>query len=169
MDGAHGEFGLGFNELGHGIGEAGEVALVHGLGVLEARRGPNETDVREGVDAELGEGELGLLELDVAEEELGVGRVVGEEGGGDDGEFVAELGEAELRLVVELCGVKEKEDGVRARGFHGGEEAGEGLVVQPDYARFGSGLQGEQFAHSLVGGGHRGGDEHHQYQQRELR
>ena len=130
MDGAHGEVSLGLDELGHGVGEAGEVALVHGLGVLEAHVGPNEADVGEGVDAELGEGELGLLELDVAEEELvGVGRVVvGQEGGGDDGEFVAELREAELRLVVELRRVEEEEDGVRARGFHGGEEAGRGWL-----------------------------------------
>jgi len=122
--------------------------------------------VREGVDAELREAELGLLELDVAEEEFGIRRrVVGEERGCDDGEFVAEFGEAELRLVVELRGVEEEEDGVGPRGFDGGEEAGERLVVEVDYARFGSGLKGEQFAHSFVLGGRHGGYGHREDQQ----
>lgn len=41
VDGTHGEFGLGLDELGHGLGESGEVALVHGLGVLQAHVRPN--------------------------------------------------------------------------------------------------------------------------------
>ena len=117
----------------------------------------------EGVDAELGEGELRLLEFDVAEEELrarGVGGVaVGDEGGGDDGELVVELAEAELGLVVELGGVEEEEDGVGARVGDGGEEAGEGLVVETDDSRFGSGLEGEELRHALLAGVGGGGGE----------
>lgn len=138
MDGSHGDPGFGFDELGHGLGEPGEIALVHGLGVLETLGGTHEANVGEGVDAELGEGELGFFEFDVAEEEFTVDLVVivvvGDEGGGDEGEFVAEVEEAELGLVVELDGVEEEDEGVGARGVDGGEEAREGLVVEVDHA-----------------------------------
>lgn len=136
MDGSHRDPGFGFDELGHGLGEPGEIALVHGLGILETLGGAHEANVGEGVDAELGEGELGFFEFDVAEEEFTVVRVVGDEGGGDEGEFVAEVEEAELGLVVELDGVEEEDEGVGAWGVDGGEEAREGLVVEVDHAGF---------------------------------
>lgn len=76
--------------------------------------------MRKGVDPEEVEGRLGFAELDVAEEELGVGVVVvGDERRGDEGEFLAEFAEVEFGLVVELGGVKEDEERVRARGLRG--------------------------------------------------
>lgn len=74
-----------------------------------------------GVDAEEVERRLRFAKLDVGEEELGVGVVVvGDEGRGDEGEFLAELAEVEFGFVVELGGVEEDEDRVRARDFGGG-------------------------------------------------
>lgn len=63
--------------------------------------------MREGIDAKERETGLGLLELDVAEEDLGMGRrrwvlIVGDEGGGDYGELLVEVLEVELLLVMEL-------------------------------------------------------------------
>lgn len=70
----------------------------------------------EGVDAEQLKGRLGFAELDVTEEELGVGAVVvGDERRGDDFEFPAEFPEAEFRFVVEIGGVEEDEKRVRTR------------------------------------------------------
>lgn len=157
MDRANGELSLRFDEFGHGLGQSREISLVHLIGVLEAVIGADEPDVRKGIDAEEGETGLRLLEFDVAEEDLGVGRrrrilIVGYEGVGDDGELVAEFLEVELLLVVELNGVEEDDERVGSRGLGGGEEARDGVVVKVDHARCGSGLEVEEFGDSVGAG-----------------
>lgn len=159
-DGADLEPRAGLDELGHGVGEAGEVGLVHLLGVGEAGVvGADEADVGQRVDPELREGVLRLGELDVGEEEggggVGVG-VVGEEGGGEQRELAAELGEVEVGLGVERGGVEEEEHGVGPRG-RGGEEAGDGGVGEVDHAGWGAGAEGLQLADQVVGAGGVGG------------
>lgn len=132
MDGTHGKFSSGLDELGHRLSHSGEIPLVHLLRVIFQGfgGGADEADVGEGVDAEEVEGRLGFAELDVAEEELGIGAVVvGDERGGDEGELVPEFPEVELGFVVELGGVEEDDERVRARSFRGCQEFGDGPVV----------------------------------------
>lgn len=154
MDRANRELGLGFDEFGHGLGQSGEIALVHLIGVLKAVRGADEADVRKGIDAKEGETGLGLFELDVAEEDLGVGGgrrvlIVGDERVGDDGELFAEVLEVELLLVVELDGVEEDGERVGSGCLDGGEEAREGQVVQADHTRFRTRLEVEELGDSV--------------------
>nr|DAD20564.1 TPA_asm: hypothetical protein HUJ06_022027 [Nelumbo nucifera] len=108
-------------------------------------------DVREGIDAEKGEGRLRFFEFDVAEEEFRLGRgilVVGDESRGDEAEFVAEVMEMELVLVVELDGIEENEERVRSR-FCGGQEAIEAVVVEMDHTRLGSRLDVQELRDSV--------------------
>ena len=140
------ELGLGLDEISHRLGESREIALIHLLRLLGGLVWSDEADVGEGIDAEESEAMLRLFELDVAEEEVGVARarvrVVGDEGLGKEREFGVEGFELELRLVVELGGVEEDEEVVGSWGFCGGEVARDGVVVEVDNARFGSGLEG---------------------------
>ena len=46
-----------------------------------------------------------------------------------------------VQLVMELGGIKEDEEVVWSWGFCGGEVARDGVVVEVDYAGFGSGLE----------------------------
>ena len=151
------ELGLGLDEIGHRLGESREIALVHLLRLLGGVVRSDEADVREGIDAEESEALLRLFELDVAEEEVGVARarvrVVGEEGLGEEREFGVEGFELELRLVVELGGIEEDEEVVGSWGFRGGEVARDGVVVEVDNARFGSGLEGLELRDSVRVGG----------------
>ena len=61
--------------------------------------------------------------------------------------------ELELRLVVELGGVEEDEEVIGSWGFRGGEVARDGVVVEVDYAGFGSGLEGLELRESVRVGG----------------
>ncbi|KAM1837461.1 hypothetical protein EV1_019038 [Malus domestica] len=105
-----------------------------GCAADQAVGGADQADVWHRVDSELGEVVLRLLELDVAEEELGVGR----------GRRVLVVLEVKLRLVVELRSIEEDKDPVGSRGFDGGEEFEE-TIVEVDHPRIGSGLEGEVF------------------------
>ena len=67
--------------------------------------------------------------------------LVGNEGLGEKREFGVKGSELELRLVMELDGVEEDEEVVGSWGFCGGEVARDGVVVEVDYADFGSGLE----------------------------
>ena len=51
----------------------------------------------------------------------------------------------ELGLVVELGCVEEDEQGVGPGGLDRGQEARDGAVVEVDNARFGVGLEGQEF------------------------
>ncbi|KAA8520022.1 hypothetical protein F0562_014304 [Nyssa sinensis] len=135
VDRANDELGFRFDKFGHGLGEAREIAGVHLYRiVLETLgTGAHEADVREGVDAELGEGGLGLLELELAEEEFGLRwgvLVIGDVGGGEDSELRPEFLEAELGLVVELGGVEEDEERERAGRLGRGDEATDEAVCE---------------------------------------
>ena len=103
------ELGLSLDEIGHQLSESQEIALVHLLRLHRGLVWSNEADVREGIDAE---------EVWVARARV---RVVGDEGLGEKKEFGIEGFELELRLVVELGGVKEDEEVVESWGFCGGE------------------------------------------------
>lgn len=150
LDWADGELGPGLDEVGHGVGHARNVPLLHLLRILEALHiGANKSDVGERGDPELGETGLGLFELDVAEEELGGGGrvlVIGDEGGGEEAELGAKALEVKFGLVMELSGVEEDEDRVGPGGCGGGEEAAEGVIVEVDHARFGSRLEREKLS-----------------------
>ncbi|KAM2220256.1 hypothetical protein PS2_018950 [Malus domestica] len=106
-----------------------------GCAANQAMGGADQADVWHRVDSELGEVVLRLLELDVAEEELGVGK----------GRRVLVVLEVKLRLVVELRSIEEDKDPVGSRGFDGGEEFGEETIVKVDHPRIGSRLEGEEF------------------------
>ena len=54
-----------------------------------------------------------------------------------------------IRLVVEMGGVEEDEEVVGSWGFYGGEVARDGVVIEVDYARFGSGLKGLELRDSV--------------------
>lgn len=104
----------------------------------------------EGIDAEEGEGGLGLLEFEVAEEELGGLRwAVGEEGGREEIELGAEGLEVEVGVGVEVGGVEEDEEGVGAGRGGGGEEAADGVVVEVDDAELGAGSEGDEVCDSV--------------------
>ena len=103
------ELGLGLDEIGHQLGKSLEIALVHLLRLLRGLVRSDEVDVREGIDTE---------EVWVARARV---RVVGDKGLGKEKEFGVEGFELELRLVVELGGVKEDEEVVESWGFCGGE------------------------------------------------
>lgn len=134
-----------------------------------------ETNVGKSVDSEKGERGLRVLEFEVAEEEVGFGRrvwgVVGDEGGGEEGEFGAERFELELGFVVELESVEEDKERERAGGF-GGEEAREEVVGEADDAGVGLGLEREQlgddvgFIIIIIGHG-RGGSEEEEEREEE--
>ncbi|PON31996.1 hypothetical protein PanWU01x14_365200 [Parasponia andersonii] len=146
MDRTHNELSPRLDELRHGFSQSGEIPLVHLVRVFEAVMGSNEPDMREGVDAEEREASLSLFELNIAEEDLGMGwrrrvLIVGDERGGDNGELLVKILEVELVLVMELHGVEEDEERVGSGGFDGGEEARDGVVVEVDHPRFGSRLQ----------------------------
>lgn len=98
-DGPDLEARAGLDKLGHGVGEAREVGLVHLLGSRQGGViGTDEADMGQRVDTKLVKGVLRLGELDVGEEEVaGIG-VVSEEGGGEERELGAELGQVEVRL-----------------------------------------------------------------------
>ncbi|PKI73803.1 hypothetical protein CRG98_005787 [Punica granatum] len=86
----------------------------------------------------------------------GVVLVVGDEGGGEKGELLPQGGKVKLRLVVELLGIEEDEEGVGPGGLLRGEVAGDGAVVEVDDARLGSRLEGEELRSEIgvgVGGG----------------
>lgn len=161
----------GLYELGHGVGEAGEVGLVHLLGSAEAGvLGADEADVGQRVDAELVEGVLRLGELDVGEEEVAGAGVVGEEGGGEERELGAELGQVEVGLGVERGGVEEDEHGVGAARGGGGEEAGDGGVGEVDHAGRGPRAKGLELRHQVIGpcrGGGCGGEEQEREEQQQ--
>ena len=161
LDGADGELGPGLDEVGHGVGQAGIVPLLHLLRILEALHiGANESDVGERVDPELGETGLGLFELDVAEEKLGGGGrvlVIGDEGGCEEAELVEKALKVEFGLVMELSGVEEDEDRVGPGSFGGREETAEGVIVKVDQAGFGSGLKRQKLGDPV---GFSGGEDH---------
>ena len=54
---------------------------------------------------------------------------------------------------MELGGVEEDEEVVGSWGFCGGEVARDGVVVEVDYAGFGSGLEGLELRESVRVGG----------------
>ncbi|GAB2298832.1 hypothetical protein Dimus_032909 [Dionaea muscipula] len=118
----------------------------------------------EGVDVEEGEGGLRVLELEVEEEEGGEEvrggvPVVGNEGGGNEGEFGFERREVELGLVVEMCGVEEDEECEGAETGGGeGEDAAEEAVGEADYAGFRLRLKGEEIGDNGIGVGVGDGD-----------
>ena len=167
-DGADLEARAGLDELGHGVGEAGEVGLVHLLGSAEGGvLGADEADVGQRVDAELVEGVLRLGELDVGEEEVAGGGVAGEEGGGEERELGAELGQVEVGLGVERGGVEEDEHGVGAARGGAREEAGDGGVGEVDHARRGPRAEGLELRDQVVGAGRGGGRGRGEEQERE--
>lgn len=134
VDRADDEIGLGLDEMGHRLGEPGEVSLVHLIGLFRGLIRADESDVREGIDAKEREAGLCLLELDVAEEELavrgGIGvLVVGDEGFGEERELAMEGLQLELGLFVELARVEEDEERVGPGGLGRGQEARDGAVV----------------------------------------
>uniref|UniRef100_A0A0A9FG09 Uncharacterized protein n=1 Tax=Arundo donax TaxID=35708 RepID=A0A0A9FG09_ARUDO len=125
----------------------------------------------EGVDTELVEGVLRLGELDVGKEEVAGAGVVGEEGGGEERELVAELGKVEVGLGVERGGVEEDEHGVGAARGRCREEASDGGVGEVDHAGGGARAEGLELGDQVVGAGGCGGDgeeqEREEEQQRE--
>lgn len=152
LDWAHGELGPGLDEVGHGVGDAG-IPLLHLLRILDALHiGANKSDVGERIDTELGETGLGLFELDVTEKDFGGGGsvlVVGDKGGGDQRELGMKALEVELGFVMELNGVEEDEEKVGPGRCGRCEEATEGVIVEVDHARFGSGLEREKFSNPV--------------------
>lgn len=103
MDWTHGELSPGLDELDERLSQSGETALFHLVCIVFQgfRIGADEVDVGKGIDIEEFERGLGFTELEVTEEQLGVGTVVvGNERRGNEGEVVDEHREAEVGFVV---------------------------------------------------------------------
>lgn len=117
FDGADLEAGTGLDEFSHGFGETGEVRGIHGVGFFGGGvvRG-DEADVGQRGDGEELEGGLGFLELDVAKEKGGRGGIVEGEGGREEAELGAKLGQMEFGLVSKLGSIEEDKEGEGAGG-----------------------------------------------------
>jgi len=84
---------------------------------------------------------------------------VGEEGGGEERELGAELGQVEVGLGVERSGVEEDEHGVGAARGGGGEETGDSGVGEVDHAGRGPCAEGLQLRYKVIGSGGCAGEE----------
>jgi len=95
---------------------------------------------------------------------------VGEEGGGEERELGAELGQVEVGLGVERSGVEEDEHGVGAARGGGGEETGDSGVGEVDHAGRGPRAEGLELRDKVISAGRCGreedeGEEEQQQQQ----
>jgi hypothetical protein len=166
-DGADLEACAGLDELNHGVGEAGEVGLIHLLGSGEGGVvGADEAYMGQRIDTELVEGVLRFGKFDVREKEAAGAGVVGVEGGREQRELTAELRQMKVGLGVERRGVEEDEHGVRARR-RGGEEAGDGGVGEVDHAGGGARAEGLELRDQVIGAGGSSGEEQERDEEKE--
>ena len=68
MNGSNGELCFDFDKLGHGFGEARKITRIHlyGIGFKVFCVRTNKANVRDAINAELGEGGLRFSVLDIA-------------------------------------------------------------------------------------------------------